>query len=159
ESRGWRPRKAARNRGFSGKMEQRPRPFWMRLRHASLNPSGRPRVAVVSEIAGPLMIHFVTHEFAPFRGGIATYVLETAYAAAQLGFPVHVIAPDYHQLAHPTDATENFPITRVPCSGRLTPAGIWSLARALANRRDELRESKIVLLSPGAQMAMMIARE
>ena len=105
------------------------------------------------------MIHFVTHEFAPFRGGIATYVRETARAAAALGFPVRVIAPDYGLAHHPTDMSENFPIDRVRCSGRLTPAGIWSLARSLAARRKVLHDSKIVLLSPGAIMAMMIARE
>ncbi len=105
------------------------------------------------------MIHFVTHEFAPFRGGIATYVRETAQAAVRLGFPVRVMAPDYGLDRHPGDADEHFPVDRVRSSGRLTPAGVWSLARALAARRDELRDGKIVLLSPGALMAMMLARE
>jgi phosphatidyl-myo-inositol dimannoside synthase len=104
------------------------------------------------------MIHFVTHEFAPFRGGIATYVRETAGAASRLGYPVRVIAPDYGLDNHPGDAAENFPVERVRCSGRLTPVGIWSLARALAVRRETMREARIVVLSPGALMAMMIAR-
>ena len=34
-------------------MQQRSRPFWTRLRHASLNSSGRARVAVVSKIPAP----------------------------------------------------------------------------------------------------------
>jgi phosphatidyl-myo-inositol dimannoside synthase len=101
------------------------------------------------------MTHFVTHEFAPFRGGVATYVREVARAAAKLGYPVRVIAPDYGTAIHPADQAEIFPIERVPCSGRLTPGGIWSLSRALAGRREALRESRIVLLSVGAQMAMM----
>ncbi len=105
------------------------------------------------------MIHFITHEFAPFRGGIATYVRETALAATRLGYPVKVMAPDYGLERHPGDGDEQFPIERVRCNGRLTPPGIWSLARALADRREELRDGKIVLLSPGALMAMMLARE
>ncbi len=103
------------------------------------------------------MICFVTHEFAPFRGGIATYVREVAAAAEKLGYPVRVIAPDYGLIAQPGDAAENFPIDRVPGNGRLTPGGILSMARALIARREEWEDAKVVLASPGAQMAMMIA--
>lgn len=101
------------------------------------------------------MIYFVTHEFAPFRGGGATYVQEVARAAANLGYPIQVIAPDYGQTFHASDAELPYRIERVPCDGRLTPAGIWSLARALAQRREALRNSPVVLLSVGAHMAMM----
>ena len=104
--------------------------------------------------------NLLTHEFAPFRGGIATYVRETAHAAALLGLPVKIIAPDYGLAAQPADQKELFAISRVPNNGRLTPAGIWSLARALASRREEIQDAeKIVLLSPGALMAMILARE
>jgi phosphatidyl-myo-inositol dimannoside synthase len=102
------------------------------------------------------MICFVTHEFAPFRGGIATYVREVAAAAEKLGYPVRVIAPDYGLVHQAGDDAENFPIDRVPGNGRLTPAGILSMARALRARREEWEDAKVVLLSPGAQMAMMI---
>ncbi|OAI43094.1 hypothetical protein AYO41_02905 [Verrucomicrobia bacterium SCGC AG-212-E04] len=102
------------------------------------------------------IIHFVTHEFAPFRGGGSTYVQETSNAAARLGYPVRVIAPDYGLLVHHADAAAPCPIERVPGSGRLTPAGLWSLTRALARRREVLRESPIVLCSVGAQIAMML---
>lgn len=102
------------------------------------------------------MIYFVTHEFAPFRGGGSTYVQEVARAAAALGESVRVIAPDYGQAVHASDANAPYPIERVRCSGRLTPAGIWSLTRALAGRREALRGAPIVLLSVGAQMAMML---
>ena len=102
------------------------------------------------------MIHFVTNEYAPFRGGGATYVRETAAAAAKLGYPVRVIAPAYGLKSHPSDANEPFSIERVACSGRLTPGGLWSLSRALARRRDVLQDSPIVLLSVGAQMATML---
>lgn len=102
------------------------------------------------------MIYFVTHEFAPFRGGGSTYVQEVARAAAALGHSVRVIAPNYGQSFHASDADAPFPILRVPCNGRLTPAGIWSLTRALAGRREELCDAPIVLLSVGAQMAIML---
>ena len=102
------------------------------------------------------MIHFVTHEFAPFRGGGATYVREVATAAAHLGLRVRVIAPDYGRTIHPSDSTEPFPIVRVPGNGRLTPGGLWSLSRALARERETLRDEPIILLSVGAQMAMML---
>ncbi len=102
------------------------------------------------------MIYFVTHEFAPFRGGGSTYVQEVARAAAALGHSVRVIAPDYGRSVHASDADSPYPIERVPGSGRLTPAGIWSLTRALARRRVELRDSPVVLLSVGAQLAMML---
>src|SRR3954471_20768877 len=40
-------------------------------------------------------ILILTHEFLPFRGGIATYCSELAAAAAALGHKVTVVAPDY----------------------------------------------------------------
>ena len=102
------------------------------------------------------MIYFITHEFAPFHGGGSTYVQEAARAAAKLGFQVQIIAPDYGHAVHASDAKAPYPIERVSGSGRLTPAGIGSLTRALFQRRAVLRDSPIVLLSVGAQMAMML---
>ena len=40
-------------------------------------------------------ILILTHEFLPFRGGIATYCAELAQAASALGHKVTVVAPDY----------------------------------------------------------------
>lgn len=40
-------------------------------------------------------ILILTHEFLPFRGGIATYCAELALAAAAMGHKVTVVAPDY----------------------------------------------------------------
>ncbi len=37
----------------------------------------------------------LTHEYAPFRGGVATYVQEIALAAARLNLPVEVWTVDY----------------------------------------------------------------
>lgn len=104
------------------------------------------------------MIYFVTHEFAPFRGGGSTYVQEVMRSAVKLGYPVRLMAPDYGDEIFPADTDETYPIERVPASGRLTPPGIWALTRALAQRRGVLSRSPIVLSSVGAHMAMLLLR-
>ncbi len=59
--------------------------------------------------AGPVRI--LTHEFAPFTGGIAVYIEETARAAASMGVDTRVWAPDYGK---PSRQTFPFPVQRVP---------------------------------------------
>lgn len=96
----------------------------------------------------PLIL--LTHEFAPFRGGAATYVQEIAGAAARCGIPVEVWAPDRGQPAG--DAAWGFPVIRLRCSGKLgLRAG--GLAWALARRRGQWSGRRVVLLSVGTQMA------
>jgi phosphatidylinositol alpha-1,6-mannosyltransferase len=99
---------------------------------------------------------FLTHEFAPFRGGAATYVQETAAAAARLGFPVEVWTVDRRQPAAgiaEADEAWDFPVVRLPASGRLSPGGIYDFARGLYQRRERLRGKPLFLLSVGAHMA------
>jgi len=49
--------------------------------------------AMMAKSAKRILI--LTHEFLPFRGGIATYCAEIALAASALGHKVTVVAPDY----------------------------------------------------------------
>ena len=104
-----------------------------------------------------------THEYAPFRGGAATYVQEIAAAASAQNYPVEVWAADYRGRALPdatlASAAEKFHVERFPSSGRLTPAGLAGLVWGLWKLRKQpgrLRESRVVLLSAGAQMAWML---
>ncbi len=72
----------------------------------------------------PPKLIIITHEFAPFRGGVATYVEEVAAALQKLGAAVEVWAPDYGQPA--TKDHFSFPVVRLhdraEVCGRDTPA-------------------------------------
>ncbi len=111
-------------------------------------------------------IFFLTHEYAPFRGGAATYVEECARAARGLGYDVRVVtatgrrhSPD--EESPPTggnrgsEESSSIPVSRVRSSGRLTPAGIAGLARGFYRMRDELADAPLVVLSAGAHMALI----
>jgi len=55
----------------------------------------------------------LTHEFPPFRGGIATYACELAIAAQALGHKVTVVAPDFGEdLTERDRATYQFTVRR-----------------------------------------------
>ncbi len=101
----------------------------------------------------PPKLIIVTHEFAPFRGGVATYVEEVAGAIHQLGAAVEVWAPDYGTLA----AAETFscPVVRLRSGGSLRIGHVAQLARELAARRALLEPATVVLASVGAHLAMM----
>jgi len=96
-----------------------------------------------------------THEFSPFHGGVAVQTRETAAAAARLGLPAVVLAPDYGR-SH-RDDTSGFPVQRYPGSGRLSPLGIWQTAHALRRYRREHPEDRIWLMSYGAIEAALWA--
>jgi phosphatidylinositol alpha-1,6-mannosyltransferase len=109
-------------------------------------------------------IWWITHEFFPFRGGAGVYVEEVARAAANLPVCSQVVAADYrHRLntvqraaMNDSDSAQPFPVVRLKCSGRLTPAGIWRLAVGIHGLRGPLGESAPVLMSVGAQMAAFL---
>lgn len=107
--------------------------------------------------AGELIL--LTHEFAPFRGGAATYVQEIAAAAVAEGFPVTVWTVDYRGrgLEAQEKGTLPFPVERLPSDGRLSPVGLAGLMWGLWTRRKRLEApgSRVVLLSVGAMMAWM----
>ena len=115
--------------------------------------------------AGPVL--FVTHEYAPFRGGVATYVRELAAAAARRHDRVEVWTVDYRgRFKGPcaptgggqdnTDSCAAVPLVRLPSNGRLTPAGLGRLAWGLWRRRRRWHRSPVVLMSVGAQMVFFL---
>lgn len=103
-----------------------------------------------------------THEYAPFRGGVATYVREAAAAAHRLGLPVEVWTVDYAgrdlgEKARGSDREqEAFPVVRIRANGRLTPRGLLALTWGFWRARRKLRGKPVVLLSVGAQMAFFL---
>ena len=102
----------------------------------------------------------MTHEYAPFRGGVAIYVQELASAARAGGRAVEVWTADYrHRLDRRakvardvTDSRQTFPVVRLPSSGRLTPGGLGGFAWGIFRHRRRLRAGPVILLSVGAQM-------
>ena len=104
--------------------------------------SAKPRIVIV------------THEFAPFRGGVATYSAELAAALHRAGQAVEVWAPDYGALG----AREKleFPVVRLRAGGSL---GFWDMVqfvRQLVARQAHLEPVTVLLTSVGAHMAFMI---
>ncbi len=112
-----------------------------------------------------MKLAFITHEFAPFRGGAATYVQEIAAAAAAQDYPVEVWTATYCgggsssgvRPAH--EPKFMFHVEHLPSNGRLTPAGLAGLMRGLLGFRRLMKGgegTRVVLLSVGAQMAWML---
>src|ERR1019366_1239050 len=96
----------------------------------------------------------VTHEFAPFRGGVATYSAELAAALHRAGQVVEVWAPDYG--ARDACKELSVPVVRLRAGGSL---GFWDMvqfARQLMARRAQLEPATVLLTSVGAHMAFMI---
>ncbi len=109
----------------------------------------------------PLPAVLLTHEYAPFRGGVATYVREIASAAERMGLPVEVWTVDYRGRAMETtpvttDSLRAVPLVRFPSSGRLTPGGLLGLGWGVWRRRGQLRGRRVILLSVGAQMVFFV---
>ena len=107
----------------------------------------------------------VSHEYAPFRGGVATYVHEIAMAARLTGLPVEVWTVDYKGVSEQTveecnanvkDSSAEPPLVRLSSSGRLTPGGVLGFAWGFWRRRAGWRDRRVVLLSVGAQMAFFL---
>ena len=106
----------------------------------------------------------VSHEYAPFRGGVAIYVQEIAAAARAAGYAVEVWTVDYrHRLdaqqereKDAADSARAFPVVRFPSNGRLTPGGLLRLGWGLYRRRRQLRAGPVVLMSVGAQMVFFV---
>lgn len=104
---------------------------------------------------------FLTHEFAPFRGGAATYVRETAAAARRAGLDVRVLAPAYRRPTHPPPMVPdadvgNIPVSRFRGNGRLNPAGIAETAAGIWHHRQQLAGAPLVAGSAGALMALIL---
>jgi phosphatidyl-myo-inositol dimannoside synthase len=104
--------------------------------------SAKPRIVVI------------THEFAPFRGGVATYSAELAAALHRAGQTVEVWAPDYG--IHGANEEAAFPIVRLQAGGSLRFGDMVQFARQLVARRVQLESADVLLTSVGAHMVFMI---
>lgn len=96
----------------------------------------------------------VTHEFAPFRGGAATYSEELATALQRAGRAVEVWAPDYGGRAAGDDWP--FPMVRLRSGGSLRLWPMLQFARQLAARRAQLEQATVLLASVGAHLAFLV---
>jgi glycosyltransferase involved in cell wall biosynthesis len=94
----------------------------------------------------------LTHEFFPYRGGIAVYVEETARAAAMMGLAVTVWAPDQAELRA---KKWPFAIRPVKMRGTLGWGCRLALARAIEAARGELAQFTVWLPEPGALLTAM----
>jgi phosphatidylinositol alpha-1,6-mannosyltransferase len=95
----------------------------------------------------------LTHEFAPFRGGVATYCEELAAALHRAGVTVEVWAPDYGATSRPDEFV--YPVVRQRAGGSLQLAHMIQFGRQLVHRRSELEPATVLLASVGAHMAFM----
>jgi phosphatidyl-myo-inositol dimannoside synthase len=96
---------------------------------------------------------FVTHEFSPFRGGVATFVAEVGQALHKSGEPVEIWAPDY---GIPQTEETGCQVVRLRAGGSLKWSHLTQLSRAMAARRNQLEGATVVLASVGAHMAFMM---
>lgn len=97
-------------------------------------------------------IILITHEFSPFRGGVATYCEEIAYAAHHLGFPIEVWAPTTPE---PDRARFPFPVRRFRCQGTLHLDDLLRLWYHIRQHRRELDGARLYLPSRGSQQIFM----
>jgi phosphatidylinositol alpha-1,6-mannosyltransferase len=95
-----------------------------------------------------------THEFSPFRGGVAVYSEELAAALHRAGEAVEVWAADG---GGPGMVDEfDFPVVRLRGGGSLRFSDMVRFVVQVAARRKQLEEATVVLTSVGAHMAFMI---
>lgn len=97
----------------------------------------------------------LTHEFFPYRGGIATWVEELATAAVGLGFDIEVWCPASPELASRTFA---FPVRQLPVPGGQKLRSQLALARYLRAHRADWEHAEILLPEPGPIRTFMAAR-
>src|SRR5271170_6615040 len=85
-----------------------------------------------------------THEFSPFRGGVAIYSEELAAALHRAGVAVEVWAPDCG--APGTVDGFGFPVVRLPAGGSLGFGDLVRFGVQVATRRKQLEEATVVLM-------------
>lgn len=94
----------------------------------------------------------ITHEFFPTCGGIATYVMETAKAAAKAGYRMSVWAPDCAEIS---ETSFPFGIRALGLKGTQGWPDRMKLMLSLLRRRKELKGKLIWLPEPGPMRALM----
>lgn len=95
---------------------------------------------------------FITHEFFPRLGGIATFTQEMALAAVEMGHRVELWAPE---AANHNDALWPFPVRRLPLKGSHDYACIYNISQEIVTHRRKLRRATVYLPEPGPIAAMM----
>jgi glycosyltransferase involved in cell wall biosynthesis len=104
----------------------------------------------------------ITHEFAPFRGGVAIYAEELARAILRTGAGVMVWAPDYGvrnaECGTRSEEREDMGVrvVRLRAGGSLRFGDVFQFAGELSARREQLIDSTVVLASVGAHLAWML---
>jgi len=98
-------------------------------------------------------LYFVTHEFFPQKGGIATFTEEMARATAALGFPLEVWAQ-----ANESKSEKEWPFTvkRLPLKGTHDLGCQLKLARHMIRHRRVLRRATVYIPEPGPMLTMMM---
>ncbi len=96
-------------------------------------------------------IILITHEFAPYRGGVATYCEEVARAAVRLGYEIEVWTQGNSQ----EDDRFPFLVRRLPGVGNLRPLSLFLFAFSLLWRTEDLKGARVYLPSRGSQWVYM----
>ncbi|MCC6414628.1 MAG: glycosyltransferase family 4 protein [Opitutaceae bacterium] len=96
---------------------------------------------------------FLTHEFYPRRGGIATFVEEMALAAVGLGHEVEVWAQ--RAPAGMIEKKQPFQLRRLPVAGSHDLTCQLKLAWQLVKHRRYLRHATVYLVEPGPMLTLM----
>jgi phosphatidylinositol alpha-1,6-mannosyltransferase len=127
--------------------------IFVALRKASSYGISSDNQAVVTSADNsllPLRPILITHEFDPFKGGVATY-------ARHLGQALHALEPRFELWAPGAPSPSDPPFVR-RLGGRISlrPLPLLTLAWNLARHRNELARADVILASIGAQMACML---
>tara|TARA_B100000035_G_scaffold119481_2_gene101353 strand:- start:7976 stop:9091 length:1116 start_codon:yes stop_codon:yes gene_type:complete len=75
----------------------------------------------------PRIIHILTHEYPPYRGGAGTYCYEMALSGSKLGENIKVWAP------HGSEKNSFFKITELPWKGSQGIVTSWRLVKKIKN--------------------------
>jgi phosphatidylinositol alpha-1,6-mannosyltransferase len=100
----------------------------------------------------------ISHEFAPFHGGAATYASEMARSLAKYRWNIEVWAPDYNQSqnALKAEAADGYTVKRFKSGGSLYFWHLITFGIGIFRRRKELEDAVVLLSSVGAQMIFII---
>ena len=101
-------------------------------------------------------ILLLTHEFAPFRGGVASVAHGLAAGALALGLEPVVFAPDYHADCSTEDAARPYQVVRFPGDfcGVVSFRKLVRFTRACGRAVRALAPDRIHAVDPPAQMAL-----
>jgi glycosyltransferase involved in cell wall biosynthesis len=97
----------------------------------------------------PVQIYWLTHEFPPFRGGVATYSYEISKEALSVGAPVEFWVPG------PMHSDDLPNVMRLNCGRKLNPWHHFQMMVEVWKRRRMLKNNKLILASYGAHLAVM----